>query len=56
MQGVCLVPGDSGSPAFSSNVAYGVQSASDYQDDCTHSWAEQASEAQDQMNVYIVTG
>ena len=55
VEGVCIVNGDSGSPAFSYNVAYGITVASDYTDTCTHAWAEQATEAQDQMNVNILT-
>ena len=52
---VCLVGGDSGSPAFSYGVAYGVQSASNMYVGCTKAWSEQALEAQDQMNVNILT-
>lgn len=53
---LCLMGGDSGSPYFSYGVAYGIHSSSQDGSNCGE-WgkAEHATEAENTMNVYILT-
>jgi hypothetical protein len=54
--GLCIAPGDSGAPVFAYHNAYGILIAgSDDEPSCGQTgWAEQALEAADYMNVYIL--
>lgn len=52
--GLCSDGGDSGGSYFASNVAYGVHVGSTG-DGCNPQWGEQAPEAEDLMNVDILT-
>ena len=51
---LCTTGGDSGGPYFAGGAAYGIHSAG-YGSGCHGGWAGQAPEAEDQMNVNILS-